>query len=77
MSHGIRPVGFKVKIKEALCVGCRKCFHVCPRRNIREGGDGKAEVVDPLNCNGCSKCVAECLTKAISVSAAAFQSPKK
>jgi NAD-dependent dihydropyrimidine dehydrogenase PreA subunit len=67
MSHGIRPTGFKVKIRAEKCVACGRCANVCARKNFDASPDGKVETRDPRNCNGCTKCRGVCPTKAIVV----------
>ncbi len=67
MSHGIRPTGFKVRIKAEKCINCGKCIKVCARRNFRPDADGTIVVVHLNNCNGCTKCRDVCATKAIAV----------
>jgi NAD-dependent dihydropyrimidine dehydrogenase PreA subunit len=73
MSHGIRPTGHKVRIKEEKCVHCGRCVNVCPRKNFRMTADSKVEIVNKSNCNGCTKCRDACLTKAIAVAAEPLQ----
>jgi NAD-dependent dihydropyrimidine dehydrogenase PreA subunit len=67
MSHGIRPTGFKVRIKAEKCVACGKCIKACARKNFKASADDKIEIVDPRNCNGCTKCRDVCATNAIAV----------
>ena len=67
MSHGVRPTGFKVRIKAEKCVACGKCVKACARKNFRATDEGKFEVVHPNNCNGCTRCRDVCATRAIAV----------
>jgi NAD-dependent dihydropyrimidine dehydrogenase PreA subunit len=67
MSHGIRPTGFKVRIKAEKCVACGKCMKACARKNFKASADGKVEVKDANNCDGCTKCRDACATNAIAV----------
>jgi NAD-dependent dihydropyrimidine dehydrogenase PreA subunit len=67
MSHGIRPTGFKVRIRLEKCVVCGKCIKACARKNFKASADGKIEIRDPKNCNGCTKCRDVCAVHAIAV----------
>ena len=67
MSHGIRPTGFKVRIKPEKCTACGKCLKACARKNFRFGANGKVEVENPNNCNGCTRCRDVCATRAVAV----------
>lgn len=45
------------------CIGCRRCFRVCPSDAITM--DGPLAVIDPELCTHCHKCVEVCPTDAI------------
>ena len=48
------------------CNGCGICISFCPSKVYREK-DGKAEAVNPYGCVvGCSGCVPQCPSQAIS-----------
>lgn len=45
------------------CIGCSKCFKVCPYEAITM--DKNLAYIDPIKCRLCRKCVIECPTDAI------------
>ncbi|MDD3930877.1 MAG: RnfABCDGE type electron transport complex subunit B [Clostridiaceae bacterium] len=45
------------------CIGCRRCFKVCPSGAITM--DGPLAVIDPNLCTHCNKCLEVCPTHAI------------
>lgn len=47
------------------CIGCGKCFHVCPLHAVHME-DGWA-AVSPFRCVGCGVCLAVCPVNAISI----------
>lgn len=53
-------------INQEKCVGCRHCIEVCPGNLIKTDGKGKAYMRHPKDCWGCTSCVKECGTGAIS-----------
>lgn len=57
---------FRIKAKQELCTGCKKCESVCDMgipiaRLVRERGE-----VRTVECMGCNRCVGVCPTKALS-----------
>lgn len=55
-----------IKISKEKCVGCKKCLSVCPGSLIKLDEEGKAYIKYPKDCWGCSSCIKECKTCAIS-----------
>lgn len=47
------------------CAGCRKCVEVCPG-NLIKIQNGKAVIKREKDCWGCTSCLKECKTGAIS-----------
>lgn len=45
------------------CIGCSKCFKVCPHDAITM--ENNLAYIDPVKCRLCRKCVPECPTNAI------------
>lgn len=54
-----------IAIDKSKCVGCRRCLEVCPG-NLIKIQDGKAAITRPQDCWGCTSCLKECKTCAIS-----------
>lgn len=55
-----------VKVNAKKCDGCKECVDACFRQ-VFEMQDGKAVVVDELNCTLCNLCVETCDVQAITV----------
>ncbi len=53
-------------VEEALCIGCTKCFRVCPTDAI-VGAPKQIHNVLREACTGCGKCVDVCPTMAVSM----------
>lgn len=54
------------RIEPERCTGCGVCISFCQYKVYRES-DGKAEVANPYACLvGCSGCVSQCPSQAIS-----------
>ena len=51
-------------VREALCVGCTKCFKRCPTDAII-GGPKQIHAVLMDACTGCEQCVQVCPTECI------------
>lgn len=54
------------EVEEALCIGCTKCFKVCPTDAIL-GSAKQIHVVFRDACTACARCVAVCPTEAIAL----------
>lgn len=53
-------------IDQDLCTGCSACFNFC-RHNVYGQREKTSVVVNPYNCIvGCSSCLKECKTDALS-----------
>lgn len=57
---------FRPVIHLDKCVGCHRCYLVCPDGAIHKEADGTF-VVDYNFCKGCGLCAYECKPKAISM----------
>lgn len=56
-----------IKIDKDKCIGCRQCLEVCPGSLIKMDDNKKAVIKYPKDCWGCSSCVKECKSQAISL----------
>ncbi|MGE5678987.1 MAG: DUF362 domain-containing protein, partial [Pseudomonadota bacterium] len=54
----------KPKIKNSKCIGCAKCYRVCPEGAIAIAE--KKASIDTKTCIGCGECITVCPAKAIS-----------
>jgi adenylylsulfate reductase subunit B len=54
-----------IRIQTDLCKGCGACTEVCPGNLLRLGRDGKAGILRPEECWGCTSCLKECRFGAI------------
>ncbi len=56
----------KVRINKERCKGCGLCLAVCPKKNLKVGGELNAKgifavvAVDENNCTGCGMCYLMC-----------------
>lgn len=65
LSHDtVERVGTVAAVKEELCSSCFACVKVCPYQVPHMNERGKAEI-EPMQCQGCGICVAECPAEAI------------
>lgn len=55
-----------IKINKSKCVSCGKCLKVCPGNLIYKDEDNKAYIKYKRACWGCSACIKECKSCAIS-----------
>lgn len=55
-----------ILIDKNRCSGCKQCLAVCPGNLLKSDSGGKAYIKYPKDCWGCSSCVKECQTGAIS-----------
>ena len=55
-----------IRINKNKCVGCKRCLDVCPGSLIKTDETGKAYIKYPKDCWGCTSCLKECKTGAIS-----------
>lgn len=64
---GVRDIGPRVaQVEEALCIGCTRCFKVCPTDAILGAAKSIHNVFRDA-CTACGKCVETCPTAAISM----------
>ena len=57
-----------LELDRALCVGCGRCFEVCPHQ-VFEMDEKRARVVDKDACMECGACALNCPVTAITVDA--------
>ncbi len=57
-----------LKLDQAACIGCGRCFEVCPHQVFTLAGK-KASVSDRDACMECGACALNCPVKAIFVDA--------
>jgi NAD-dependent dihydropyrimidine dehydrogenase PreA subunit len=55
-----------VELDHALCIGCGKCFEVCPHQ-VFELEENRARIVDKDACLECGACALNCPVSAIEV----------
>ncbi len=55
-----------IEIDQNKCIKCGKCIGICPGNLIYENRDGKAYIKYPKDCWGCTACIKECKSSAIS-----------
>ncbi|WP_417066814.1 RnfABCDGE type electron transport complex subunit B [Niveibacterium terrae] len=58
------PVPVVAGVREDICIGCTKCFRVCPTDAV-VGAVKQLHGVMPDACTGCGKCEENCPTGAI------------
>lgn len=64
---GLADAGPRIaRVEENLCIGCTRCFKVCPTDAIM-GAAKHIHVVFREACTACEKCVDTCPTMAISM----------
>ncbi|MDR3395917.1 MAG: RnfABCDGE type electron transport complex subunit B [Parasulfuritortus sp.] len=64
---GIKDSGPQIaEVKEELCIGCTRCFKVCPTDAIL-GASKHIHSVFREACTACGKCVEACPTEAIAM----------
>ena len=56
-----------IAINKEKCVRCGKCIDVCPGSLIKADENNKAYIKYPKDCWGCSSCIKECRTGAVSL----------
>lgn len=62
---GVEDKGPQVaEVKEEICIGCTRCFKVCPTDAIM-GAAQQIHVVFREACTACGKCVDACPTEAL------------
>ena len=54
-----------IRIEQSVCVGCGRCTEICPGNLLRLNADGRAEIILPEECWGCTSCLKECPTGAV------------
>ncbi|MFZ4855602.1 MAG: mercury methylation ferredoxin HgcB [Desulfuromonadaceae bacterium] len=57
-----------LKLDHAICVGCNRCFEVCPHQ-VFSVRDKKASIVELDACMECGACAKNCPVTAITVDA--------
>ncbi|GHT55877.1 glycyl-radical enzyme activating protein [Spirochaetia bacterium] len=59
-SLSVKP---QIEFYPSRCIGCGKCFTICPERlhTMR----GEAHHIDRTKCSGCGRCAAECFSNAL------------
>jgi electron transport complex protein RnfB len=62
LSGVVRPMPMLAVIEEEICIGCTKCFKVCPTDSI-VGAVRQIHGVLREACTGCGKCVDICPTE--------------
>lgn len=55
-----------IRILQSKCAGCGKCIEACPGNLIKKDAQGKAYIKHIRDCWGCTSCLKECKTGAIS-----------
>ncbi len=66
---GVEDQGPQVaEVKEEICIGCTRCYKVCPTDAIM-GAAQQIHVVFREACTACGKCVDVCPTEALSLQA--------
>ena len=55
-----------IRITQNNCVGCGRCIEACPGNLIKKDAQGKAVIKHISDCWGCTSCLKECKTGAIS-----------
>ena len=65
--------GVAIKNCKAACIGCGKCFDVCPPKVSAITVENNLAFIDSEKCIACGLCVAVCPTNAIQ---ATFEPPK-
>lgn len=53
-----------IHIDQNRCIGCGQCAQVCPG-NLISLVEGKARIVYPRDCWGCTSCLKECAVGAV------------
>ena len=64
----------KVKVKQELCHGCRRCQRECANGGLEYDEKAKKMHVNTDNCVGCGRCIGACNFDAISP--ASYSAPK-
>ncbi|MGC8604464.1 MAG: 4Fe-4S dicluster domain-containing protein [Desulfomonilaceae bacterium] len=54
------------RIDQNKCTKCFSCVKICPKYVFEKDGS-QIQVANPIFCNGCEACVAECPEDAITV----------
>lgn len=54
-----------IRINGIKCIGCGKCSDICPGNLIEKDNNDKALMKFPKDCWGCTACLKECQTGAI------------
>lgn len=58
------PEGF-ARVNPEMCSKCLNCYHVCKHQAVELDRQKKSVYIDPLACQGCGVCVAECPAMAL------------
>jgi len=54
-----------IQITGNKCIGCGRCMEACPGNLIKKDAQGKALIRHPEDCWGCTSCLKECKSGAI------------
>jgi len=54
----------RLQFIEAKCIGCGKCFDVCPN-GVHSIGDNNVHMIERENCDHCGNCINECWSGAL------------
>lgn len=60
------PEGF-ARVDPEMCLECLNCYHVCIHQAVELDQEKNAVYIDPLACQGCGVCVAECPAMAVTL----------
>ena len=64
---GVEDKGLMIaEVKEEICIGCTRCFKVCPTDAIM-GAAQQIHVVFREACTACGKCVDACPTESVTL----------
>lgn len=56
-----------IVISHRLCKKCKICVEMCPKKVMKEDGEGYAYLADPESCSNCSLCEWVCPDYAVEI----------